>query len=80
MLIYLPVTFEHCPLVHVILVAVTHPYLKNTAGALVIGTSQPYEEFLFFLSARMCSFKFQGKKKKNPGASYCFERLDFSLP
>lgn len=51
MLIYLPVTFEHCPLVHVILVAVTHPDLKNPAGALVIGTSQPYEEFPFFLSA-----------------------------
>lgn len=79
MLIYLPVTFEHCRLVHVILVAVTHPDLKNPAGALVIGTSQPYEEFPFFLSARMCSFKFQGKKK-NPGASYCFERLDLSLP
>lgn len=74
MVIYLPVTFEHCPLVHIILVAVTCPDLKHAAGALVIGSSLAQregsnldgddEEFLLFLPARSCSSKFQGKGKK----------------
>lgn len=80
MVIYLPVTFEHCPLVHIILVAVTCPDLKHAAGALVIGSSLAQREKGVILMVMMrnsfSSFRpdpavpnFKEKEKKE---SWCF--------
>lgn len=91
MVIYLPVMFEHCTLVHIILVAIIARIWKNsrslghlnqpaTGEKEVVGTAPGRRRLSSSLPAGTCSFTFEEKKKKGILVVLnCFERLDLTF-
>lgn len=80
MVIYLPVMFEHCTLVHIILVAIIaqiwkkqqEPWSSEPAGHRREGSSRDgdrEEAFLLFLPCQNMQFHIWRKKKRYPGGS-----------
>lgn len=92
MVIYLPVMFEHCTLVHIILVAIIAQIWKNsrslghlnqpaTGEKEVVVTATGRRHLSSSFPARTCSFTFEEKKEEKGilVVLNCFERLDLTF-